>query len=114
VKTLPLIVVAFTVLLSFALNAQSEESPSSGTTLTANPVFVKACARCHGKTGEGRGIAGHFGGPPLKSDKVASASADDLRKIINNGKGHMPSYSSKLTSDEIDTLVQQVQAFNKK
>ena len=87
-----------------AASAQTE------TTLTANPVYEKNCAKCHGKTAGGR----HFGGPALVSDKVASASADDLRNVIANGKGHMPKFAGKLTPEEIDTLVKQVEASNKK
>ena len=39
---------------------------------------------------------------------------DDLRKMITDGKGHMPKFAGKLTGDEIDLLVQQIQAANKK
>ncbi len=92
-------------LLSAVVVAQN---PPSGETLTANPVFQKNCAKCHGKTAEGR----HFGGPSLFLDKPASV--DDLRNIIANGKGRMPKYTDKLTSEEIDTLVQQIEALNKK
>jgi mono/diheme cytochrome c family protein len=78
--------------------------------LTANPVYEKNCAKCHGKTAQGR----HFGGPPLISEKAAATSADDLSYIINNGKGRMPKYASKLTSEEISILVKQIQTRNKK
>jgi mono/diheme cytochrome c family protein len=50
----------------------------------------------------------------LVSEKVASASADDLRSMITSGKGRMPKYAGKLTPDEIDTLVKQIEALNKK
>ncbi|HZM11981.1 MAG TPA: cytochrome c, partial [Candidatus Limnocylindrales bacterium] len=63
-----------------------------------------------GKTAEGR----HFGGPSLVSEKTTAASPDDVRNIISNGKGRMPKYAGKLTSEEIDTLVQQIKALNKK
>jgi mono/diheme cytochrome c family protein len=96
--------------LFFAVIAVYAQTPPPDTGLTANPVFEKNCAKCHGKTGEGR----HFGGPPLVSEKTAAASTDDLRNIITNGKGRMPKYASKLTSEEIDTLVQQINALNKK
>ena len=82
--------------------------PPSDTSLSKNTIFQKNCAKCHGKTAEGR----HFGGPSLISDKVPSA--DDLRRIITNGKGRMPRYASKLTSEEIDTLVLQIETLNKK
>jgi mono/diheme cytochrome c family protein len=96
--------------LFFALTLVSAQTPLSDTSLTANPVFQKTCAKCHGKTAEGR----HFGGPSLVSGKTTAASPDDVRNIISNGKGRMPKYAGKLTSEEIDTLVQQIKALNKK
>ena len=83
--------------LLFALTAVSAQTPPSDATLTANPVFQKSCAKCHGR-------------PSLISEKTAATSADNLRNIIANGKGRMPKYASKLTSEEIDTLVQQIKA----
>lgn len=94
----------------FALAVAFAQTPTGDQGLTDNPVFKKDCAGCHGKTAEGR----HFGGPSLISDKVAAASADDLHNIIANGKGRMPKYASKLKPEEIDTLVQQIRALNKK
>jgi mono/diheme cytochrome c family protein len=90
-----------------ALSAQTSTSEGS---LTANPVFQQNCAKCHGKTAEGR----HFGGPPLASEEIKAASADDLRNIISNGKHRMPKYASKLTPEEINTLVEQIESLNKK
>ena len=86
------------------------QTSASNATLTTNPVFEKNCAKCHGKTAEGR----YFGGPSLVSEKVRAASADDLRNIIMNGKGRMPKFAGKLTSEEIDTLVQQIKALSPK
>lgn len=96
----------------FALSALHAQTPSSGSeaTLTANPVYTKNCAKCHGKTAEGR----HFAGPSLTSPKSAAMSADDLRSMIANGKGHMPKFAAKLKPEEIDALVQQIQVLNKK
>ena len=88
----------------------SAQTPTAGTGLTANPVYKKNCAKCHGKTAEGR----HFGGPALASDKAGAMSADELRTMITKGKGHMPKFEGKLTPEEIDTLVQQIAVLNKK
>ena len=96
--------------LIFVPTAISAQEPPSNRSLTANSVFQQQCAKCHGTTAEGR----HFGGPSLNSEKVAATSTDELRNIITNGKGRMPKYAGKLTSEEIDTLVQQVKALNKK
>jgi mono/diheme cytochrome c family protein len=94
--------------LFFAVTAVSAQTPPSDASLTANRVFEKDCAKCHGKAAKGR----HFGGPSLISDKTAAASTDDLQNIIANGKGHMPKYANILTSEEIDALVRQIKALN--
>ena len=93
-----------------ALTAALAQTPPSDTNLTANPVYQKNCKKCHGENAEGR----HFGGPSLVSEKTAAMSTDDLRNLITNGKGHMPKYGGKLTAEEIDKLVQQIEALNKK
>ncbi len=97
-----------TCLVLFAPAGVSARTPPS-TTLTANPVFQKNCAKCHGKTAQGR----HFGGPSLTLEKSTAVSAADLRAILTNGKGHMPKYAGKLTPEEIDTLVEQIKALSK-
>jgi mono/diheme cytochrome c family protein len=90
--------------------ASFAQTPPSDATLTTNPVYTKDCAKCHGKTAEGR----HFAGPSLIDEKTAAASSEDLHKIIANGKGRMPKFSAKLSPEEIDTLVSEIQALNKK
>lgn len=88
----------------------SAQTPPAENGLLANSAYMKNCAKCHGKTAEGR----HFGGPALISAKTAAASADDLRNVINNGKGHMPKFAGKLSAEEIENLVTQIQSLNKK
>lgn len=107
-KTFALTIALCSVL--FTLGVARAQTPPADATLTANPVYEKNCAKCHGKTAEGR----HFGGPSLISEKTAATSADDLRNIIANGKGHMPKFTGKLAPEEIDTLTKQIQSLNKK
>jgi mono/diheme cytochrome c family protein len=107
-KTYQLTIAICSLLL--ALAAAFAQTPPADASLTANPVYQKDCAKCHGKTAEGR----HFGGPSLISEKTAATSTEDLRKMITNGKGHMPKFAGKLTAEEIDALVRQIQALNKK
>jgi mono/diheme cytochrome c family protein len=99
---------AAAMLLCFAL-AHAQDAKPEGS-LTTNPVYEKNCAKCHGKTAEGRFMAG----PSLRSGKATTMSADDLRNIITNGKRHMPKFGEKLSSAEIDVLVDQLQAQNRK
>jgi mono/diheme cytochrome c family protein len=96
--------------LFFALMATLAQTQSADMTLITNPVFQKNCAKCHGKNAEGR----RFGGPSLTSEKNTADPADGLRNMITNGKGRMPKYANKLTPEEIETLIQQIEALSKK
>lgn len=98
------------LVLFFAGAAAFAQSPPPDAGLTENPVFRRECAKCHGKTAEGR----HFAGPSLVSEKTAAATADELREMIANGKHRMPKFAGKLTPEEIGTLVEQIKAANKK
>ena len=102
-KTTRFAIAACSLMLSTFAQAQNSS-------LSTNPVYEKNCAKCHGKTAEGRFMAG----PSLASEKVGAASADDLRAMITNGKGRMPKFAGKLTAEEIDALVQQIKALPKK
>jgi mono/diheme cytochrome c family protein len=84
------------------------QAQSSDGTLTANPVFKNNCAKCHGKTAQGR----HFGGPSLVALKARDVSNQDLQDVISNGKNHMPKFAGKLATEEISTLVRQIKALN--
>jgi Cytochrome c, mono- and diheme variants len=96
-------------LLSFLFGAMAmAQTAESNSGLTTNPIYQKNCAKCHGKTAEGR----HFGGPPLTSEKAATIPEDELKNTIANGKGRMPKYAGKLTSEEIDVLVRQIKLGN--
>ena len=96
--------------LSSVLGLAVAQNASSDSSLTSNPVYEKNCAKCHGKTAGGHA----FAGPALDNAKTAAASAGDLRNFITNGKGRMPKFAGKLSTEEIDTLVQQIQALSKK
>jgi mono/diheme cytochrome c family protein len=101
-----------TLLLSCGLCilASADDASPKSAALTGNPIYQKDCAKCHGKTAEGR----HFGGPSLVSAKTAAASADDLRSTITNGKGRMPKFAGKREARDIETLVEQIRAAGSK
>ena len=77
-------------------------------------AFTKKCATCHGEDGHGSAAKAtalkidpkllDFGRP-----EAASLSAEELRKIVAEGKGKMPAYGKKLPAAEIDALVAHVQ-----
>ena len=88
----------------------SARTPGSEASLIHNPVYQRNCAKCHGNAATGR----HFRGPSLISEKAAAVSSEELRNIINQGKGPMPKFAGKLAPEEIDQLVAQINALNKK
>ncbi|MBZ5688217.1 MAG: cytochrome c [Acidobacteriia bacterium] len=99
---------AATILFCLNLAAAGQEMKSEGS-LTTNPVYQKNCAKCHGKTAEGRFMAG----PSLVSGKATTMSADGLRTIITNGKHHMPKFGEKLSSSDVGLLVDQIRTQQK-
>ena len=95
-------------LLLFALAAHAQDAKPEGS-LAANPIYQQNCAKCHGKTAQGRFMAG----PSLVSEKATAMSTDDLRNIITNGKHHMPKFGEKLSVADIDAMVDQIRAEKK-
>lgn len=85
------------------------EAAKPESALTSNPVYQQNCAKCHGKTAEGRFMAG----PSLASDKVVNTSDDELRDIVTHGRHHMPKFEGKLSAEDIDKLIFQIKARTK-
>lgn len=88
---------------SFLATSLLAQSPAAS--LPSDPIYDKNCAKCHGKTAEGR----HFGGPSLATSKL---SADEIRAVISNGKGRMPKYAGKLTEDQIAALASEIKTLS--
>lgn len=66
---------------------------------TASQNYDQFCSSCHGDDGEG-GI-----GPKLGDGVVAeSLSHEDHIEVIEDGRGSMQGFSSKLTKEEIEDL----------
>ena len=77
-------------------------------------TFMAKCAPCHGKTGKGDTKMGqHFRLRDLGSSDVQKQSEDELVAIIAKGKGKMPPYGPKLTSEQIEDLVKFIRSLKK-
>ena len=81
-------------------------APAVAESLTEDPVYDRQCAKCHGKTAEGR----HFGGPSLAKSTM---TLDEVKAIIANGKGHMPKFAGRLTQEQIDALAAEIKDLSK-
>ena len=64
-------------------------------------VWSQSCARCHGNDGGGDS------GPKLSDGRVSEAFSDpaDMGQLILDGKGAMPSFSGKLSNNEVAAIV---------
>ncbi len=62
-------------------------------------LYLKSCARCHGKNLQGKGNS-----PEIDQVSLASLGDQRLRLTIQSGKGKMPGFS-KLSPTQVDSLV---------
>jgi mono/diheme cytochrome c family protein len=97
--------VCYRLVFAAWLVAAMSVSSFAQSSLTDDPVYHKSCAKCHGKTAEGR----HFGGPSLGKTKL---SEDGIRSVIANGRNGMPKFGGKLTDEQISTLTQEIKALS--
>jgi mono/diheme cytochrome c family protein len=98
-------VVVFVVML-FVNDPVSPPPPVAGSDVPAEidaaGIYGQSCAGCHGGDGSG-GL-----GPPLKATRILERFANpaDQAAVIANGRGRMPSFSSRLTAAEINAIVE--------
>jgi mono/diheme cytochrome c family protein len=80
---------------------KKQAAPESGapTARPARSVYEQYCTRCHGVNGrEGIGGAANLAESRLEVAQI--------RQVVANGKGAMPSFSAMLSSAEADSLAQ--------
>jgi quinoprotein glucose dehydrogenase len=70
-----------------AMREAAQLGPRNGPVRKGPAVYAAVCARCHGSERQGHGRA-----LPL-IDLPARLSADDVRQIIERGRGFMPSFA---------------------
>jgi cbb3-type cytochrome c oxidase subunit III len=70
-------------------------------------LYEQNCARCHGADGRGQTELGELYGAKDLTDakRLRGLGTKNLTDIIAHGKGGMPSFSKKLSKQEIAALV---------
>ena len=66
---------------------------------TGPAIYQAFCATCHGKEGQG------FVGPSLVDTAVKYPDVASEIAVVTNGRGEMPAWSGRLTSEQIATVV---------
>ncbi len=81
-------------------------------TPSAEKIFQKQCAPCHGAKGEGDGpVAAALQPKPTDladAEFQAGRTDEQLREAIASGKGSMPGFGKLLSPEEIDLMVEHV------
>lgn len=85
--------------------ASKSDHPSHS---AAKDLFHADCSVCHGDNGAGSQIGKSLHAPDLRSSQVQSQSDKYLDDFIRHGHGAMPPFGSRLSSEQIESLVKYV------
>lgn len=66
---------------------------------TGREIYVAVCQTCHGRTGGG------FVGPSLVDVAERYPDITDEIAVVTNGKGQMPAFGTRLSAEQIETVV---------
>ena len=96
--------VAPSILLTLLLSAAAYADGGS-------EIFKAKCSACHGASGAGDSMLGkNLKIPSLISTEIQSQSDDELFATISKGKKKMPAFNSKLSPDQIRSLVKHIRS----
>ena len=87
---------ALALLLAAPLTASAAES--------GLVIFHTQCSRCHGEDGRGKAF---FTTPSFLTSRL---TAEEMEQVISKGRSKMPSFSTKLTPQEIKAVAGYVKA----
>jgi mono/diheme cytochrome c family protein len=77
-------------------------------------TYVSKCGICHGPDGSGKTPMGKtLNIPDFHSAAFQKMSEADVKGIVTNGKNKMPAFKGKLTSQQIDDVVDYVRQMSK-
>jgi mono/diheme cytochrome c family protein len=101
------LVAAVVFVLALFVNEPSNQSSGTDTGASAGApdgaaIFAARCAGCHG------GDGGGGSGPQLSEGHAVAAYPDaaDEISLVSNGRGAMPAWEGRLTSEEIAAVVE--------
>ena len=81
----------------------------------AAQTFTAVCAKCHGSDGKG-GVPAMEGAAPPRNfcDAAFQASRSDqqLKQVIQNGKGGMPAFGNLFPEADLQGLVRKIRSFD--
>ena len=96
-----------------AIGVQTEMSPAKAK--AAKKLFSQKCVKCHGSDGTGKTLFGQIAGATDLTDSKWQDKVDDKQIVnsITHGRGQMPSFEKKLSTEQITLLSNYVRSFRK-
>jgi cytochrome c6 len=101
-----LAVAGFVSLNALAGSGQTAKSPAANT-------YKTNCVACHGADGRGSAVGKSLQAPDFHSAALQQQPDAQLNAAITQGKGNMPAFAGRLSSDEISALVTYIRTFKK-
>ena len=102
------------IIAAFAVAAPSFGQPDDKNAGKGQEIFQEQCVGCHGPDGHAQTDMGKkVGAADLTSDAVQHQGDSQLEKVVKNGKKKMPSFSEKLSDDDIHALIAYVRQLGK-
>lgn len=71
---------------------------------TVSQNWKKYCSKCHDSEGNSTKIGARFGSPENIYEHLAGVPADDIFKVLVEGKNKMPSFKKKLSEQELKEI----------
>lgn len=93
------LLIASVICSSPKIQAQSSADKKAGMVHAGQDIYTHKCLQCH-SVSEGEVRLG-----PSLYGEMKKKSATEIRTILENGKGKMPSFQDKLTKQDIDNLL---------
>jgi cbb3-type cytochrome c oxidase subunit III len=76
-------------------------------------AFKTNCIACHGADGAGTTLGKSMKAPDLRTDEIQKKPEAELTDAINEGKGNMPGFKSRLTPEQVTALIAYVHELGK-
>jgi cytochrome c6 len=107
-RSMKLLMASLIALLAAAIPAFADATPDGAV------VYKSNCALCHGPDGKGQTSLGKtLKLRDLSSPEIQKQSDQELSDIVASGKGKMPAFKAKLSTDEITAVVGFIRALKK-
>jgi len=89
--------------------AHSQTAPDSDAGAT---TYKKSCTTCHAADGSGTALGKRLHAPDLRTKDVQDKTPAALTQIVTAGKSNMPAFGTRLTSQQIQQVVDYIRQFH--